>query len=107
MIDSERGRSNTNVPFHLPDALEYKFLGCIPDHHQSRMVSNGIAMAVQAGLGWGGVEAQRKCVRCIQGWCCGFVFDGVDSCRDVPQYKVMKYLVFGIISSSLLSELLF
>jgi len=29
----------------------------------------------------------------------------VDSCRDVPQYKVMKYLVFGIISSSLLSEL--
>jgi hypothetical protein len=21
------------------------------------------------------------------------------SCRDVPQYKVMKYLVFGIISS--------
>jgi hypothetical protein len=27
----------------------------------------------------------------------------MDSCRDVPQYKVMKYLVFGIISSSLLS----
>jgi len=27
------------------------------------------------------------------------------SCRDVPQYKVMKYLVFGIISNSLLSEL--
>ena len=23
-------------------------------------------------------------------------------CRDVPQYKVMKYLVFGVISSSLL-----
>ena len=41
----------------------------------------------------------------MQGWCCGFVFDDVDSCRDVPQYKVMKYLVFGIISSSLLSEL--
>jgi hypothetical protein len=29
----------------------------------------------------------------------------MDSCRDVPQYKEMKYLVFGIISSSLLSEL--
>ena len=41
----------------------------------------------------------------MQGWCCGFVFDDVDSCRDVPQYKVMKFLVFGIISSSLLSEL--
>jgi hypothetical protein len=26
-------------------------------------------------------------------------------CRDVPQYKVMKYLVFWIILSSLLSEL--
>ena len=54
MIDSGRGRCNANVPFHLPDALEYKFLGCIPDHHQLRMASNGIAMAVQAGLGWGG-----------------------------------------------------
>jgi len=32
MIDSERGRCNANVPFHLPDALEYKFSGCIPDH---------------------------------------------------------------------------
>jgi hypothetical protein len=29
----------------------------------------------------------------------------MDSCRDVAQYKVMKFLVFGIISSSLLSEL--
>jgi len=29
----------------------------------------------------------------------------MDSCRDVPQYKVMKYHVFGIISSSLFSEL--
>jgi hypothetical protein len=67
------------------------------------MSSNGIAMSMQAGLGWGGGQAQRKCVRCMQGWCCGFVFDDVDSCRDVPQYKVMKYLVFGIISSSLLS----
>ena len=41
----------------------------------------------------------------MQGWCCGFVFDDVDSCQDVPQYKVMKYLVLGIILSSLLSEL--
>jgi hypothetical protein len=29
----------------------------------------------------------------------------MESCQDVPQYKVMKYLVFGIILSSLLSEL--
>ena len=52
-------------------------------------------------------ESQRKCVRCMQGWCCGFVFDDVDSCQDVPQYKVMKYLVFGTILSSLLSKLIF
>jgi hypothetical protein len=32
----------------------------------------------------------------------GLSWGDVDSCRDVPQYKVMKYLVFGIISSSLL-----
>jgi hypothetical protein len=61
MIDSERGRCNANVPFHLPDALEYKFLGCIPDHHQLRMASNGIAMAVQAGLGWGGGGCEQMC----------------------------------------------
>ncbi len=35
----------------------------------------------------------------------GLSWGDMDSCRDVPQYKVMKYLVFGIISSSLLSEL--
>jgi len=29
----------------------------------------------------------------------------MDSCQEVPQYNVMKYLVFGIILSSLLSEL--
>jgi hypothetical protein len=29
----------------------------------------------------------------------------VDSFQDDPQYKVMKYLVFGTILSSLLSEL--
>ena len=44
-----------------------------------------------------GGRKHRTCVRCMQGLCCGFVFDDVDSCRDVPQYKVMKYLVFGII----------
>jgi hypothetical protein len=49
--------------------------------------------------------AANRCVRCMQWWCCGFVFGDMDSCRDVPQYKVMKFLVFGIISSSLLSEL--
>jgi hypothetical protein len=54
-----------------------------------------------------GGKAHRKCVRCMRGLCCGFVIDDVDSCRDVTQYKVMKYLVFGIISNSLLSELLF
>ena len=35
----------------------------------------------------------------------GLSWGDMDSCRDVPQYKVMKYLVFGIISVSLLSEL--
>ena len=61
--------------------------------------------AGRAGLGWGGWVAWRERVRCMQWLCCGFVFGDMDSCRDVPQYKVMKYLVFGIISSSLLSEL--
>ena len=40
--------------------------------------------------------------------CSGCVGDlslgDMDSCRDVPQYKVVKYLVFGIISSSLLLD---
>jgi hypothetical protein len=47
------GALNQGFPFSplmshfrdLPDALEYKFLGCIQDHHQSQMASNGIAMA--------------------------------------------------------------
>ncbi len=34
----------TNVPCHLPNKLEYKCLGCIPVHYQSRMTSNGIAI---------------------------------------------------------------
>ena len=54
----------------------------------------------------GGVwVAANRCVRCMQWLCCVFVFGDMDSCQDVPQYKVMKYLVFGIILSSLLSEL--
>ena len=35
----------------------------------------------------------------------GLSWGDVDSFRDDPQYKVMKYLVFGTILSSLLSEL--
>jgi len=31
----------------------------------------------------------------MQRLCCGFVFGDMDSCRDVPQYKVMKFLVVG------------
>ena len=53
----------------------------------------------------GGWMAASRCVRCMQWLCWVFVFGAMDSCQDVPQYKVMKYLVFGIISSSLLSEL--
>jgi hypothetical protein len=53
---------------------------------------------------------QYLCSVCVVGLSCsvcvvGLSLGDVDSCRDVPQYKVMKYLVFGIISSSLLSEL--
>ena len=35
----------------------------------------------------------------------GLSWGDVDSCRDDPQYNMMKFLVFGTISSSLLSEL--
>ena len=35
----------------------------------------------------------------------GLSWGDVDSCRDDPQYNMMKCLVFGTISSSLLSEL--
>jgi hypothetical protein len=57
----------------------------------------------------GGWVVLRQCALCMQWLCCGFVFGDMDSCQDVPQYKVMKYrcdnLVFRIILSSLLSEL--
>jgi hypothetical protein len=32
------------VPRYLPNKLEYKVLGCISVHYQSRMASNGIAI---------------------------------------------------------------
>ena len=51
--------------------------------------------------------AWRERVLCMQWLCCGFVFGDMDSCQDDPQYKVMKYLVFRIISSSPSSELQF
>ena len=35
----------------------------------------------------------------------GLSWGDVDSCRDDPQYNMMKCLVFGTISSSLLSQL--
>jgi hypothetical protein len=41
------GRCNAIVPLHLPDALEYKFLGCIPEHHWLWMARSEIRMAVQ------------------------------------------------------------
>jgi len=107
------GRCNAIVPLHLPDALEYKFLGCIPEHHRLWMASSEIRMAVQIlplqcrqdRTRRGGWMAASRCVRCMQGVCCVFGFRDMDSCQDVLQYKVMKYLVFGTILSSLLSEL--
>ena len=72
------GRCNAIVPLHLPDALDYKFLGCIPDHHRLWMASSEIRMAVQISplqcsqdRTRRGVEVQNKCVRCMQWWCCG------------------------------------
>ncbi len=66
----------------LRDALEYKFLiGCIQDHHQQR-----IALEAYDGEGFPFSPLQgkqgrtrkdewvaaKKCVRCMQGLCCGF-----------------------------------
>ena len=47
------------------------------------------------GGGWLRADVYAACSVCVGGLSWG----DVDSCRDVPQYKVMKYLVFGIISS--------
>ena len=38
------GRCNVIVPLHLPDALEYKFLGCIQDHHRLWMAPSARAL---------------------------------------------------------------
>ncbi len=35
----------------------------------------------------------------------GLSWGDVDSCKDIPQYKVMKYLVFWIILTSLLRSI--
>ena len=58
---------------HLSNKLEYKFLGCISVHYQSRMTSNGIAITpshpptVQAGNmgggGWGGGDCLTRISR--------------------------------------------
>ena len=53
------------------------------------------------GGGWIRGNVYAACSGCVGDLSWG----DVDSCRDVPQYKVVKYLVFGIISSSLLLEL--
>jgi hypothetical protein len=53
------------------------------------------------GEGWLQADVYAACSVCVGGLSLG----DVDSCRDDPQYNVMKCLVFGTISSSLLSEL--
>ena len=74
VIDSDWRRCNANVPCHLPNKLEYKFLGCISVHCQSRMASNGRngivstpshPSTVQAGQnmgvgGGGGLQCRRS-----------------------------------------------
>ena len=98
------------------------------------MASNGIRMALQISplqcrqVGAGNmerynqfIEASRSSLGVVLGelvdvavWgiilcvckiAVGLSCGDVDSCQDDPQYKVMKYLVFGTILSSLLSEL--
>ncbi len=44
-------------------------------------------------------------VPCVCKIAVGLSCGDVDSCQDDPQYKLMKYLVFGTILSCLLSEL--
>ena len=51
-------------------------------------------------LGWLPTNVYAAC----SGGVVGLSSGDVDSCGDVPQYKVMKYLVFGIISTSLLFD---
>jgi len=52
-------------------------------------------------LGWLPTNVYAAC----SGGVVGLSSGDVDSCGDVPQYKVMKYLVFGIISTSLLRRI--
>jgi hypothetical protein len=52
-------------------------------------------------LGWLPTNVYAAC----SGGVVGLSSGDVDSCGDVPQYKVMKYLVFGIISTSLLRSI--
>ena len=69
----------------------------------------GAILVLYLGMLWVLVLGDRRSIRCGGGvgWLRADVYAAcsVDSCRDVPQYKVMKYLVFWIILSSLLSEL--
>jgi hypothetical protein len=55
-------------------------------NHGARQDSDREWIAMEAGrqgrTRMGGWEAQRNCVRCMRGLCCGFVIDDVDSCRD-------------------------
>jgi hypothetical protein len=50
---------------------------------------------------WHGKNMYVACSGCVV----GLSFGDMDDCQDDPQYKVMKYLVFETILSSLLSEL--
>ena len=59
------GRCNAIVPLHLPDALEYKFLGCIPDHHWLWIWQYRSHPYNAGRTRMGGVVANR-CVRCMQ-----------------------------------------
>jgi|LauGreDrversion4_2_1035121.scaffolds.fasta_scaffold1585546_2 hypothetical protein len=68
------------VLFHLPDVLEYKFLGCILEYHQLRMASNGIRMALQIsplqcrqgktrrGVGWLQTDVYSACSDYVVGF---------------------------------------
>ena len=48
------------------------------------------------GGGWLRADVYAACSVWVVGLSCG----DVDSCQDDPQYKLMKYLVFGTILSS-------
>jgi hypothetical protein len=60
-------------------------------------------MCTVGGGGWLRTNVYAAC----SGGVVGLSWGDVDSCGDDSQYKVMKYLVFGTISTSLLSKLIF